>query len=185
MTLQGAVRYDNAWSYSPPQTIGPALINGQTFLGHAAAVRPDGGRRTSRTFTARRSCARRLRQRKDGRQGQRRQVHGSGEQPERQLLDLQSDRPDRHDRGPDVDRQRHRRAGNRHGDFIPQCDLTNNAANGECAATTATTFGTDQRTTAGIDPGCWSGGACVRETGSSACRFSSSCCPACRWRSAT
>ena len=37
------------------------------------------------------------------------------------------------------------------GDFIPQCDLTNNAANGECLATTATTFGTAQRTTAAID----------------------------------
>ena len=32
MTLQGAVRFDNAKSYSPEQTIGPALINGQTFL---------------------------------------------------------------------------------------------------------------------------------------------------------
>jgi len=31
-TLQGALRYDNATSFSPPQTIGPALINGQTFL---------------------------------------------------------------------------------------------------------------------------------------------------------
>jgi hypothetical protein len=37
------------------------------------------------------------------------------------------------------------------GDFSPQCDLTNNAANGECAATTATTFGTSQLTTAAID----------------------------------
>jgi hypothetical protein len=33
MTVQGALRFDNAWTYSPPQTIGPALINGQTFLG--------------------------------------------------------------------------------------------------------------------------------------------------------
>ena len=32
MTLQGALRFDNARSYSPEQTIGPALINGQTFL---------------------------------------------------------------------------------------------------------------------------------------------------------
>src|SRR5207253_2647651 len=43
------------------------------------------------------------------------------------------------------------------GDFIPQCDLTNNAANGECLATTATTFGTSQRTTAGIDSGLLNG----------------------------
>ena len=54
---------------------------------------------------------------------------------------------------PDVDRQRHRRAGDAgYGDFIPQCDLTNNAANGECLATTATTFGTASRTTAGDRP---------------------------------
>jgi len=32
ITLQGALRFDNAWSYSPPQTIGPALIGGQPFL---------------------------------------------------------------------------------------------------------------------------------------------------------
>ena len=32
MTVQGALRFDNAWSYSPEQTIGPALISGQTFL---------------------------------------------------------------------------------------------------------------------------------------------------------
>ena len=30
--MQGALRFDNARSYSPEQTIGPALINGQTFL---------------------------------------------------------------------------------------------------------------------------------------------------------
>ena len=41
--------------------------------------------------------------------------------------------------------------GTRAGDFEPQCDLTNNAANGECAATTATTFGTAARTTAAIE----------------------------------
>ena len=32
ITLQGALRFDHAWSYSPAQTIGPALIGGQTFL---------------------------------------------------------------------------------------------------------------------------------------------------------
>ena len=36
-------------------------------------------------------------------------------------------------------------------DFIPQCDLTNNALNGECGPATATTFGTQTRTTAAID----------------------------------
>jgi Carboxypeptidase regulatory-like domain len=32
ITLQGALRFDHAFSYSPDQTIGPALIGGQTFL---------------------------------------------------------------------------------------------------------------------------------------------------------
>src|SRR5206468_801480 len=43
MTLQGAVRFDNAWSYSPPQTIGPALINGQTFLSTPLSFDRTGG----------------------------------------------------------------------------------------------------------------------------------------------
>ena len=43
MTLQGALRFDNARSYSPEQTIGPALINGQTFLATPLAFpRTDG-----------------------------------------------------------------------------------------------------------------------------------------------
>ena len=130
-----------------------ALINGQTFLATPLTLRPNRRRQLQGHLAARRSGAGRLRKRQDGPQGQLRQVHGSGEQPERQLLDLQSDRPHRDDGVADVDRQRHRRAGHAgYGDFIPQCDLTNNAANGECAATTATTFGTAPRTTAAIDP---------------------------------
>jgi hypothetical protein len=39
-----------------------------------------------------------------------------------------------------------------YGDNIPQCDMLNPAANGECAASGAQTFGTATRTTAAIDP---------------------------------
>ena len=51
---------------------------------------------------------RRVRQRQDRHQGERRQVHGSGEQPEQQLLDLQPDRAHCDDGDSDVDRRRHR-----------------------------------------------------------------------------
>ena len=40
-----------------------------------------------------------------------------------------------------------------YGDFIPQCDLTNNAANGECVATTCDDVRNEAQTTAAIDPG--------------------------------
>ena len=113
MTLQGAVRFDNAWSYSPEQTIGPALINGQTFLATPLTFDANGGRQLQGRVTARRSGAGRLRKRKDGPQGQLRQIHGSGEQSERQLLDFQSDRPHRDDGVADVDRRRHWRVPGR------------------------------------------------------------------------
>ena len=61
-----------------------------------------------------------------------------------------------------------------YGDFIPQCDLTNNAANGECLATTATTFGTQtanhrrDRPGAAERVGRASEGLAVRRVGSAA-----------------
>ena len=111
MTLQGALRFDNAWSYSPAQTIGPALINGQTFLATPLSFDRTDGVNYKDISPRGGSGARRLRQRQDVRQGQRRQVHGSGEQPEQQLLDLQPDRAHCDDGDADVDRQRHRRVG--------------------------------------------------------------------------
>src|SRR6185436_9280232 len=38
------------------------------------------------------------------------------------------------------------------GDNVPQCDFTNNLANGDCLASPNATFGTATRTTAAIDP---------------------------------
>ena len=107
MTLQGALRFDNARSYSPEQTIGPALINGQTFLSTPLSFpRTDGvnfkdlsprGGLALDVFGNGKTAA----------QGQLRQIHGSGEQSERELLDLQSDCPHRDDGVAHVDRQRH------------------------------------------------------------------------------
>jgi hypothetical protein len=151
MTLQGAVRYDNAWSYSPPQTIGPALINGQTFLG------------TPLTFD-----------RTDGvnfkdispRGGMALDVFGNGRTALKVNVGKYMDPASNLNGNYSISNPIARIAttANRTwtdggipgvpgtaGDFIPQCDLTNNAANGECAATTATTFGTATRTTAAID----------------------------------
>jgi hypothetical protein len=157
MTLQGAVRYDNAWSYSPDQTIGPALINGQTFLG------------TPLTFT-----------RTDGvnfkdispRGGLALDVFGNGKTALKINVGKYMDAASNLNGNYSISNPIARIAttatrtwtdggllgvAGTAGDFIPQCDLTNNAANGECAATTATTFGTATRTTAGIDTGLLNG----------------------------
>src|SRR4029453_10908081 len=151
MTLQGAVRYDNAWSYSPPQTIGPALINGQTFLG------------TPLTFG-----------RTDGvnykdvspRGGAAFDVFGNGKTAVKinvgKYMDPASNLNGNYSISNPIARiattatRTWTDAGipgvpGTAGDFEPQCDLTKNAANGEGAATTATTFGTDTRTTAAIE----------------------------------
>ncbi|HZM94977.1 MAG TPA: carboxypeptidase regulatory-like domain-containing protein [Vicinamibacterales bacterium] len=151
MTLQGAVRYDNAWSYSPPQTIGPALINGQTFLS------------TPLTFD-----------RTEGvnykdispRGGAAFDVFGNGRTAVKinvgKYMDPASNLNGNYSISNPIARiattatRTWTDAGipgvpGTAGDFEPQCDLTNNAANGECAATTATTFGTDTRTTAAIE----------------------------------
>ena len=110
MTLQGALRFDHAWSYSPEQTIGPAHRR-QTSWRRRCTFAADRRRQLQGHLAARRRGLGRVRQRQDGRQGQRRQVRGSGEQPEQQLLDQQPDRAHRDDDHPHVDRQRARTAG--------------------------------------------------------------------------
>jgi hypothetical protein len=145
MTVQGALRFDNAWSYSPPQTIGPALINGQTFLA------------TPLTFD-----------RTDGvnfkdispRGGLALDVFGTGKTALKinvgKYMDPASNLNGNYSISNPIARiatTASRTWTDANGDFSPQCDLTNNAANGECLATTATTFGTATRTTANIDPG--------------------------------
>jgi hypothetical protein len=142
-TLQGALRFDNAWSYSPAQTIGPALINGQTFLN------------TPLTFS-----------RTDGvdfkdispRGGIAVDVFGNGKTAVKVNVGKYMDPASNLNGNYSISNPLARIATtaartwtDANGDFIPQCDLTVNSANGECAATTATTFGTQQLTTAAID----------------------------------
>jgi Carboxypeptidase regulatory-like domain len=153
MTLQGAVRYDNAWSYSPPQTIGPAVINGQTFLGTPLSF----DRTEGVNF-------------KDisPRGGMALDVFGNGRTALKVNVGKYMDPASNLNGNYSISNPIARIATvatrtwtdggiagvpGTAGDFIPQCDLTNNAANGECLATTATTFGTATRTTAAIDPG--------------------------------
>ena len=95
MTLQGALRFDHAWSYSPEQTIGPA-IDGQTFLATPLTLRA--APTASTTRTSRRAADGACDVFGNGKtadQGERRQIRGSGEQPEQQLLDQQPDRAHR------------------------------------------------------------------------------------------
>jgi hypothetical protein len=148
------VRYDNAWSYSPPQTIGPALINGQTFLGTPLSFDRTEGVNFKDVSP---------------RGGVALDVFGNGKTAVKinvgKYMDPASNLNGNYSISNPIARIATTAARTwtdngtggpgtpGYGDFIPQCDLTRNDANGECAATTATTFGTDQRTTAGIDPG--------------------------------
>ena len=152
MTLQGAVRYDNARSYSPPQTIGPALINGQKFLStplqfdrtdgvNYKDISPRGGAAFDVFGNARTAVKINVGKYMDPASN----LNGNYSLSNPIARIATTATRTWTDAGiPGVPGTA--------GDFEPQCDLTNNAANGECAATTATTFGTATRTTAGLDP---------------------------------
>jgi hypothetical protein len=144
LTFQGALRFDHAFSYSPDQTIGPALINGQTFLA------------TPLTFG-----------RTDGvnykdispRGGVAWDVFGNGRTAVKFNVGKYEDPASNLSSNYSINNPLARIAQttNRtwidaNGDFVPQCDLTVTAANGECLAMQTPQFGTATRTTAAIDP---------------------------------
>ncbi len=152
MTLQGALRFDNAWSYSPAQTIGPALINGQTFLPTPLSFdRTDGV--NYKDISPRGGVAY--------------DVFGNGKTSVKinvgKYMDPASNLNNNYSISNPIARiaTSTTRTWTDNGtggagtsgyrDFIPECDLTNNALNGECGAATAQTFGTSTRTTAAID----------------------------------
>ena len=153
MTLQGALRFDNAWSYSPAQTIGPALINGQTFLSTPLTFdRTDGVNYKDISPRGGLAC----------------DVFGNGKTAVKINVGKYMDPASNLNNNYSISNPIARIATTAtrtwtdngtggpgtpgYGDNIPQCDLTNNAANGECAASGAATFGTATRTTAAIDP---------------------------------
>ncbi len=152
MTIQGALRFDNAWSYSPAQTIGPALILGQTFLSTPLSFdRTDGV--NYKDISPRGGFAL--------------DVFGNGKTSVKvnagKYMDPASNLNNNYSISnpiaristsalrtwTDVPRPGFTGIA---GDNIPQCDFTNNLENGECAATNSTTFGTATRITSAIDP---------------------------------
>jgi len=158
ITLQGALRFDHAFSYSPEQTIGPALIGGQTFLA------------TPLTFG-----------RVDGvnykdispRGGFAWDLFGNGKTAIKINTGRYEDPASNLNNNYSISNPIARIATTATRNFvvpaggstvanimtvpvgvdkIPSCDFTNNAANGACQASSATTFGTSAVTTVGIDP---------------------------------
>jgi hypothetical protein len=144
VTFQGAVRFDHAWSFSPAQTIGPALIGGQSFLSTPLSF-PETNGVNYKDLSLRGGLAW--------------DVFGNGKTAVKlntgKYEDPASNLNDNYSISNPLARiatTATRTWKDANGDFTPQCDFTNNLANGECAATTATTFGTSTRTTAAIDP---------------------------------
>jgi len=149
ITLQGAARFDHAFSYSPPQTIGPALIGGQTFLGTPLSFgRVDGV--NYKDISPRGGAAW--------------DVFGNGKTAVKVNAGRYEDPASNLNNNYSISNPIARIATSTsrtwtdtNGDFYPQCDFTNNAANGECKASTAQTFGTATQTTAAIDSALLSG----------------------------
>ena len=148
MTLQGALRYDRAWSYSPPQSIGPT-----NFLATRLDFPETPGVNAYKDISPRGGLAYDL--------------FGNGRTSVKvnfgKYLEAASNLNGNYSISNPI--ARITTTGTRtwtdngtggagtpgFGDFIPQCDLTVNTANGECGAAAAT-FGTATRVTAGIDP---------------------------------
>jgi hypothetical protein len=158
ITLQGALRFDHAWSYSPPQTIGPALIGGQTFLATPLQFgRTDGV--NYKDISPRGGIAW--------------DVRGNGKTAIKVNTGRYEDPASNLNNNYSISNPIARIATSATRNFvvpaggstvanimtvplgvdkIPNCDFTNNLANGSCQASTAQTFGTATQTTANIDP---------------------------------
>jgi hypothetical protein len=148
MTLQGALRYDRAWSYSPAQSIGPT-----NFLATRLEFPQTPGVNAYKDISPRGGVAY--------------DVFGNGKTAVKvnvgKYLEAASNLNGNYSISNPIARITTTAsrtwtdngiggAGTPgFGDFIPQCDLTTNAANGECGAAPAT-FGTATRVTSAIDP---------------------------------
>jgi len=155
ITLQGALRFDHAWSYSLPQTIGPAQIGGYTLLATPLSfARTDGV--NYKDISPRGGVAW--------------DVFGNGKTAVKVNAGKYEDPASNLNNNYSISNPIQRiatstspspfvnRAWNdRNGDFTPQCDFTNNAANGECGASPLSTFGTATQITANIDPALMNG----------------------------
>jgi hypothetical protein len=158
ITLQGAVRFDHAFSYSPEQTIGPALIGGQTFL----ATPLQFGRTDGVNY-------------KDisPRGGMAWDLFGNGKTAIKINTGRYEDPASNLNNNYSISNPIARIATSATRNFvapaggstvanimtvpvgvdkIPNCNFTNNAANGACAASSQAAFGTATQITANIDP---------------------------------
>ncbi len=145
MTLQGALRYDRAWSYSPEQQIGPT-----NFLPTALTFEDTPGVNAYQDISPRGGIAY--------------DIFGNGRTAVKvnfgKYLEPASNLNGNYSISNPIARiatTTTRTWTDPNGDFIPQCDLLSRAANGECGAMNAQTFGTATRTTAAIDPAILSG----------------------------
>ncbi len=158
ITLQGALRFDHAFSYSPPQQIGPALIGGQQFLSTPLSYgRVDGV--NYKDISPRGGFAWDLRG--NGKTAIKINT-GRYEDPASNLSGNYSISNPLARIATSTTRSFVVQPGGNSVanimtvpvgvDRIPNCSFTNNTANGVCGPSTATTFGTATQTTANIDP---------------------------------
>jgi hypothetical protein len=149
MTLQGALRYDRAWSYSPAQSIGPTnFLSTRLDFPETPGVdaykdiSPRGGIAYDLFGTGRTAVKVNFGKYLEAASN----LNGnySISNPIARIATTATRTwTDNGTGGPGTPG---------FGDFIPQCDLTLTTANGECLAMSAPTFGTNVRTTAAIDP---------------------------------
>jgi hypothetical protein len=144
MTLQGAVRFDRAWSYSPAQTIGPTnYLTTQLSFPETPGVdaykdiSPRGGVAYDLFGNGKTSV---------------KVNFGKYLEPASNLNGSYSISNPIARIATTTTRTWTDTTGGIAGDFIPQCDLRMVDANGECARMNSPTFGTATRTTAAIDP---------------------------------
>jgi hypothetical protein len=147
MTVQGALRFDRAWSYSPEQTIGPT-----TFLSRQLSFPETAGVNAYKDISPRGGVAY--------------DVFGNGKTSLKVNFGKYLEPASNLNGNYSISNPIARIAtttnrtwndvtavpGGIPGDFVPQCDLTIATANGECGGWTAPSFGTETRTTAAIDP---------------------------------
>ena len=150
ITLQGALRFDHAWSFSPAQTINTTLIGGQTFLGTPLSF-PETNGVNYKDLSLRGGIAW--------------DVFGNGKTAVKANTGKYEDPASNLNNNYSISNPIARIAttatrtwtdnganGGIANDKVPQCNFANNAANGECLAVNFNTFGTATPITAAIDP---------------------------------